>query len=358
MNGRALRLNARRASLLLLVAIGGCTSSAPPSSSVAPSSPPSLPTVAGPVTMLVDTDVAPDDLVAIAFLIGAPEVSVAAITVSGTGEAHCVEGVAIVLRLLERLRAPEIPVACGREQPLGLDHAFPEPFRDNADRAAGLPLPDTTRQPASGDAVSLIRRTLVGGDGPLRVLTLGPLTNLAEALQKDPALVARIDALYVMGGAVDVPGNVAGSPGAPADNTAAEWNIYADPAAAAIVFDTAAPIFLVSLDGTNQVPITPSFVQLVRDQARAPGLQVLADLLTRNSYMTDGGYYLWDAVAAISAAGYSIGEFAAVRLSVDEAEGASSGATRRTSGTPNANFLSSAQADTVEALLLSVLNAE
>ena len=157
---------------------------------------------------------------------------------------------------------------------------------------------------------------------------------------------------------MDVPGNVAETPGAPADNTAAEWNIYGDPTAAAIVFGAVRPIFLISLDGTNQVPITPSFVQRVRDNQHAPGLQVLADLFARNSYMTDGGYYLWDALAAICAAGYPIGEFTAVRLSVDETEGASSGATRRVSGAPNANFLTSVQADTVEALLLGILNAE
>jgi inosine-uridine nucleoside N-ribohydrolase len=334
--------------MALVIAVAGCTASPPAS----------LPEPTGPVALVVDTDVAPDDLIAIAFLMGAPQVEVSAITVSGTGEAHCDAGVAIVLGLLERLEAPDVPVACGREEPLAGDHAFPELFRQNADQAAGLELPTTTRQPAEGNAVSLMEETLAGADSPIRVLTLGPLTNLAEALQSDPALAADIESVFIMGGAVEVPGNVAGSPDAPADNTSAEWNLYVDPTAAAIVFEAGLSIYLVSLDGTNQIPITPTFVQQVDDQARAAGLEVLAELFERNSYMTEGSYYLWDATAAISAAGYAIGEYTPARLQVDTGEGPTSGATQLVDGEPNARYLSSAQARVVEGLMLRVLNAE
>jgi len=334
--------------MALVIAMAACTAS--PAAS--------LPEPTGPVTLVVDTDAAPDDLVAIAFLMAAPQVEVAAITVSGTGEAHCDRGVAVVLGLLERLEAPDIPVACGREEPLAGDHAFPELFRQRADQAAGLDLPATTRQPAGGDAVSLMTETLAAANSPIRVLTLGPLTNLADALQADPELPGRIESLYIMGGAVEVPGNVAGSPEAPPDNTTAEWNMYVDPTAAAIVFDAGLRSFLVSLDGTNQVPITPSFVVQVEDQASGPGLQVLADLFAGNPYMTTGSYYVWDALAAISAAGYAIGEYSPVRIEVDEAEGPTSGRTQPVDGTPNASYLSTANAAAVEALLLGVLNAE
>ena len=89
-------------------------------------------------TLLVDTDVAPDDLVALAFLVSSPNVTIAAITVSGTGEAHCAGGVDVVLRLLERLDSPEIPVGCGRETPLAGTHAFPDAWRQGADAGSGL----------------------------------------------------------------------------------------------------------------------------------------------------------------------------------------------------------------------------
>jgi len=347
--------------LLFAVVVAGCglgpTSSAVPSAA-APGASVSIPAPETAVTLLVDTDVAPDDLVAIALLVNAPEVDIAAITVSGTGEAHCDRGVVIVLALLERLSAPEIPVACGRERPLSLDHAFPDAFRENADNAAGLELPETSREPVGGDAVDLIEATVAGTDGPLRVLTLGPLTNLAEAFQQYPALSARLDSVYVMGGAVDVPGNVAGSPDAPADNTSAEWNVYVDPAAAAIVLEAGAPVFLVSLDGTNQVPLTTAFAQRVREAASGPGLRILVELFDRNAYMTSGDYYLWDTVAAIAAAAYAIGNFTPVRLTVDQADGPTSGALVRSDGEPNASYLSAAEAAVVEELVISILNQE
>ena len=316
-----------------------------------------LPLAAGPVSLLIDTDVAPDDLVAIAFLVAAPDVSIRAISVSGTGEVRCDAGVRIVLGLLDRLDAPQIPVACGREKPLALGHAFPSVFRENAERAAGLGLPMSRRQVAAIGAVGLINSTVRDAEGKLRILTLGPLTNLAEAFDQDATLAAAIEAVYVMGGAVDVPGNVAGSPDAPADNAAAEWNIYADPTAAQIVLAAGAQLFLVSLDGTSQVPVTPAFVDRVRD-ATGTGLEVLAELFAKNSYMTSGDYYLWDPLAAIAAAGYPIGEFEPVHLTVDESDGPTSGATRRTDGAPNASYLSAVDAHLVEELMISILNAE
>ncbi len=134
-------------------------------------------TAASAWPLLIDTDVAPDDLVAIAFLIASPGVDIRAITVSGTGEAHCGGGVDVVLRLLERLDAPMIDVACGRPTPIAGDHAFPDAWRANADDGAGLTLPTTPRQPFAGDAVQLMAKTADAVDG-LRVLTLGPMTNL------------------------------------------------------------------------------------------------------------------------------------------------------------------------------------
>ena len=327
-----------------------------PSASLTASTDP-LPS-APPVKILVDTDVAPDDLVAISFLVAAPNVEIAAITVSGTGEVHCPSGVSIVLGLLERLHAPDIPVACGSDRPIALDHAFPTLFRDNADAAAGLDLPTTTRQVTLGDAVALITTTAASGAGGLRILTLGPLTNLAGAVAATPSLAGQLESVYVMGGAIDVPGNVAGSPDAPADNTTAEWNIYVDPAAAAAVLQAGSPVRFVSLDGTNQVPVTPAFGQRVTTSASGAALGVLAELFAKNDYMTSGGYYLWDTVAAIAAAGYPVGDFTDVRLSVDTTDGPASGRTQRADGPANASYMTRADAATIEALIIDVMNRD
>ncbi len=178
--------------------------------------------------LLIDTDVAPDDLVAIAFLVASPGVDIVAITVSGTGEAHCASGVDVVLRLLERLDAPIIDVACGRETPIAGDHAFPDAWRANVDDGSGLALPVTSRQPFAGTAVELIMAAANGVDG-LRILTLGPMTNLADALSRDPNLAQRLESVYAMGGALFVSGNVGF--GGPPDKEAGRltrWRDFAD----------------------------------------------------------------------------------------------------------------------------------
>jgi inosine-uridine nucleoside N-ribohydrolase len=367
--------------VLIAVVLAGCQSMAPAATAAGPAaatpggtsvaspddsgsgalsgspvaSAPPLPS-APAVKILIDTDVAPDDLVAISFLVAAPNVEIVAITVSGTGEVHCPRGVSIVLGLLERLHAPDIPVACGSDRPIALDHAFPALFRDNADAAAGLDLPTTERSGASGDAVALITTTAASGAGRLRILTLGPLTNLAQAIAATPSLAEGLESVYVMGGAVDVAGNVAGSPEAPANNTTAEWNIYVDPAAAAAVLDSGSPVRFVSLDGTNQVPVTQAFGGRVTTAASGAALAVLAELFAKNDYMTSGGYYLWDAVAAITAAGYPVGDFTDARLSVDTTDGPASGRTLRADGPANAAYMTRADAATIEGLIIGVMN--
>jgi inosine-uridine nucleoside N-ribohydrolase len=354
----------RLLTIAVALIVGGCQ--AAPAVTIAPTSPSAAATTAGasavalptapPVSLLVDTDGAPDDLVALSFLVAAPNVTLEAITVSGTGEVHCPGGVDIVLRLLERLGAPEIPVACGTDRPIALGHTFPDLFRSNADAAAGLDLPSTTRSAAKATAVELIGSTVAGGGGQVRILTLGPLTNLAQALTERPELAKSIGSIYVMGGAVDVPGNIAGSPGGPQDNTAAEWNVYVDPAALAKVLTAGMDVRLVSLDGTSQVPVTPAFAEQVHSRASGPPLAVLAELFQKNDYMTSGQYYLWDTVAAVAAAGYPVADFTDAELTVDVSESVTSGATRRGDGPPNASYMTRADAATVEALLLDVMN--
>jgi inosine-uridine nucleoside N-ribohydrolase len=306
-------------------------------------------------TFLIDTDVAPDDLVAISFMLSAPNVTVAGITVSGTGEAHCKGGVAVVLGLLEYLAAPNIPVACGRDTPLAGTHAFPEPWRDGADRGSGLEIPPTTRVGAQGNAVNLIE-SLAAAHGGLAILTLGPLTNLGDALEADPGLASKLGPVFVMGGALHVPGNVQG-PGAPAGNAVAEWNVYVDPHAAQVVIDAGLTPAFISLDGTNQVPVTVDFAQRAISTASTAAARVLAQLLNANPFMADGSYFLWDPLAAEIAAGYPVGALAPATISVEETDGAESGFTRPTEGDPNAQYLAHADAKVAEDTLLAVLNA-
>jgi pyrimidine-specific ribonucleoside hydrolase len=353
----------RTASLVLAttLALVGCESDASQSggpSAVPPSvAPVSIPPSAGPVSILVDTDVAPDDLVAISFLVAAPDVDLVAITVSGTGEAHCDGGVSTVLGLLERLEAPEIPVACGRESPLAGDQAFPDAWREGVDAGSGLELPATDRQPYDGDATALLAASLA--DHPsLTILTLGPLTNLADALEADASVADGIGDLVVMGGALDVPGNApADENGAPVPDAVAEWNVYVDPVALQLVIDAGLQPRLVSLDGTNQVPVTVEFAERVQNEATEPPAVVLADLFVALPFMASGDYYLWDPLAAELAAGYPVGSFSDAMVETVVVEGSEWGYTRPIDGDPNVEYLSEADQEVAENVLLTILNA-
>lgn len=366
------RMITRGATLLLTVTLWGCAAAAPSTVSPSPQAPTAAATTAtqptppggtttpdiapsppAPRTILLDTDVAGDDLVALAFLVASPNVTIAGITVSGTGEAHCAGGVDVVLRLFERLGAPEIPVACGRETPLAGTHTFPDAWREHVDLGSGLELPSTGREPSTSTAVELIGE-LSKGHPELLVLTTGPLTNLADAMLADPALAGRLGEVFVMGGALHVPGNLVCC-GAPEDNDVAEWNVYVDPYATQVVVDSGVMPAFVPLDGTNQVPITREFAQRAMESAGSPAHRVIADLFAANPFMTDGSFYLWDALAAQVAAGYEVGSFSPARIVVEQAEGPESGFTRPTEGEPNVRYLSAADAEGAHDTLLRVL---
>lgn len=297
---------------------------------------------------------AADDLVALAFLVSSPQVGLVGITVSGTGEAHCAGGVDVVLRLLDRLDAPDLPVACGRETPLAGTHSFPSAWREHVDAGSGLALEPTTRTPAPSTAVELIA-TLAAERESLTVLTLGPLTNLADALVIDPALAARLGPVFIMGGALHVPGNLVCC-GAPEGNSVAEWNVYVDPHATNVVVDSGITPSFVTLDGTNQVPLTREFGQRVIASAESVAARLVAELFTANPVMIDGSFYLWDPLAAQLAAGYEIGSFSPACIVVEEAEGPESGFTRPTCEMPNIQYLTTVDPAVAEATLLAVLN--
>ena len=356
----------RLVSAFVGLVLAGCSATVPsaaPSSRPAASGPaqstgatsaPGASAAAGARVMLVDTDVAADDLVALVFLVSSPQVQLGGITVSGTGEAHCAGGVDVVLRLLDRLDAPDVPVACGRETPLAGSHTFPADWREHVDRGSGLELEPTARTPSPSTAVELIG-ALAAEHESLTVLTLGPLTNLADAMLEAPALAEQLGPVFVMGGALHVPGNLVCC-GAPEGNSVAEWNVYVDPRAANVVVESGISPSFVSLDGTNQVPLTPEFAARVMAPTASVAVGVIAELFQANPFMIDGSFYLWDSLAAQLAAGYPIGSFSPACIVVEEAEGPESGFTRPACEAPNIQYLTTVDAAAAEDTLLGVLN--
>lgn len=316
---------------------GAPTSTAPPTASsttVAPTStaPPTGSTTTGaPATrpLVIDTDLASDDLVAILYLLMSPAVDVKAITVSGTGEVHCDPGVAIAAGLVELAGRSGVSVACGRETPLQGAHAFPDEWRVAADEAYGLELPTGDTSAATRGAVGVLTDVIGTSPTPVAVLTLGPLTNLAEVLQVEPSLVERIASVHMMGGALDVDGNVGAE--SAIGNVGAEWNVYIDPHAMGVVLESGLPLALVPLDATNDFPVTLDVVAFLAANAHTPAAQASHQLLAPMNTP-----YLWDTLTALVLTDERLATtWKAEHLVIDETEGRESGRlTRSTDGAP------------------------
>ena len=246
------------------------------------------------VPVVIDSDMISDDWMAMLFVLNDPDFSVKAITVSGTGFGYCDAGVASALGLLALTEYGDVPVSCGEESPLMGDNAPPAEWRTTIEMVDELGLPEGG-DPVAQDAVALFTAVIQDSPEPVTVLALGPLTNVGAALDATPALAENIAMIYVMGGAVDVDGSFVSE-----ENSVAEWNIYCDPHAARLVFESGAPITLVPLDATNDVPVTPEFVAQLEAEKTTSEAEFVAALLAGNTEsIASGGYYFWDPLAAV-----------------------------------------------------------
>jgi inosine-uridine nucleoside N-ribohydrolase len=351
----------RKSLLLMLVlvvlapAMSGCGSGPSPLLTPVPSVAPT--SIAHETKLIViDTDMAADDWMAILYLLQRPDVSVQAITVTGTGEAHCGPGTQNALGLLNLAGNADAPVSCGRETPLESDHTFPTSWRENVDNLMGLSLPENPNPPSSQTAVQLLTSVIQAAPEKVVLVTLGPLTNVAEALLNEPTLVENLEMIYVMGGAVDVPGNLQ-VPGVEMDNSVAEWNIYVDPHAATVVFESGAPITLVALDATRDAPITMAFYQRLEADRTVPEADFVYQVLARmEGFIKSGGYFFWDPLAAVVATDESIVTIEDQTLEVIEAEGPQSGRTLAAEGGNRVRVCTGADGARFETLFLDTLN--
>jgi pyrimidine-specific ribonucleoside hydrolase len=314
----------------------------------APAATPTQPAETGRY-VVIDSDMGEDSVMAILYLLQAEEVNIKAITVAGDGLAHCQPGMRTALGLLALTGDEDIPVACGREKPLKGDLAFPQDWRTEMDNLAEtLDLP-AGGEPAKMKAVELLTRAIEAAPSKATLLAEGPLTNLAEALQAKPELVDKIEMVYIMGGALEVPGNVEEQP-------SAEWNIYVDSYAANQVFRSGAPVTLVPLDATNQVPTTERSFQAFEQNHTTPAAEVIYELMRKKPYAYQGGeYYFWDPLAAAILTDRSLGTIETVRVEVDEG-GDEIGRTRESEQGSVIQAARSADSERFLKLFLSVLN--
>ncbi len=256
--------------------------------------------LAAQTSVIIDTDVGNDDLLAIAFLLSRKDVTVEAITIVD-GLAHVPVGAANVLRLLEAAGAARVPVYAGREAPLLRTAPFPSEWRQTADTLPGVSFPSTRRKPEPMNAVDFLAERLGAANRPVRILALGPLTNLGEVFRRQPRTARSITELVIMGGAVREHGNLGDGGFFKTTNTTAEWNLFHDPLAAEIVFRSGVPLRLIPLDATNKVPIDLAFLREFTSRARSPLGRVVAQILeTARPHIEQKFYFAWDPLAAVA----------------------------------------------------------
>jgi inosine-uridine nucleoside N-ribohydrolase len=249
---------------------------------------------ATPKPLIIDTDMSTDDWMAILLMMKNPDYKVVAITVTGTGWSYCDAGVKAALGLVALMNYGDVPVSCWEENPLGGEaNPVPWAYRTSADSLTKYSFP-AGGQPAADDAVTVFSNTVKASTDKVTVLALGPLTNIAQAFSADASLIGNIEMIYVMGGAVDVPGSSVSQ-----TNTTAEWNIYCDPLAARMVFESGAPITLVPLDATNDVQVTMDFLHQLDGNHHTPAADFVDNILNNSTdFIQSGGYYFWDPLAA------------------------------------------------------------
>jgi pyrimidine-specific ribonucleoside hydrolase len=234
--------------------------------------------------VIIDTDMGTDDMMAIALLLAHGEIPIEAITVVN-GVAHVQQGAANARRLVATSGRTGIQVFEGRETPLQFTKDFPDEWRKSADAPLStVNVPPTTKERAE----TWLQNRLKDASHPVRILALGPLTNLALALPTaDPKAVEEI---VMMGGAFHVPGNM---------GPYAEGNFFLDPEAAAGVFRSGVPIRVVPLDATNKVKLNATFVSQFKNTTKGPLAALVTHVLeAAHDDIAHGEYYAWDPLAA------------------------------------------------------------
>ncbi|WP_052889706.1 nucleoside hydrolase [Thermogemmatispora carboxidivorans] len=205
--------------------------------------------------IILDCDPGHDDAIALLLAARHPKLELLAITtVAGNQTLEKTTRNALSVCTLAHIR--DVPVARGMAQPLAREarHAADIHGESGLD---GPALPQPEREPVPEHAVDLIIDLVRSTDEVVLVAT-GPLTNVASAITREPAILSRLKGLYLMGGAIGL-GNV---------TPAAEFNIYFDPEAAAIVFNSGCPITMIPLEVTHQALATPSILERLRRLGR------------------------------------------------------------------------------------------
>jgi len=234
--------------------------------------------------IIIDTDPGQDDAVAILLALASPELEILGIaTVAGNVPLALTEKNA--RKICELAGRPDVPVYAGAVRPMVNDLVTAEHVHGKTG-LDGPDLPDPRMPLQAKHAVDWIIETLMAHEaGEVTLCTLGPLTNIALALVREPAIASRVREIVMMGGGFFEGGNV---------TPAAEFNIYVDPHAADVVFRSGIPIVMMPLDVTHKALTTSARIAAFRNLGTHVG-SATAEMLEfferfdEEKYGSDGG---------------------------------------------------------------------
>ncbi len=194
--------------------------------------------------IIFDTDPGTDDAMALMLALNSPELDVRAITVV-PGNVPAQQGLENALRMVSLANRCDIPVAAGAQHPL-FQKLITAEFWHGKNGLANIELPPSKCKVDPLYAPDLIIELVHAAPHEITLVPVGPLTNIALAVERDPSIVPLVKEVILMGGSISG-GNV---------NAAAEANIYNDPEAAQIVFQAGWPVTMVGLDVSNKTLLT------------------------------------------------------------------------------------------------------
>lgn len=202
--------------------------------------------------IIIDTDPGQDDAVALLLALAAPEeLDVLAIT-TVAGNVPLPLTTINALKTVELAGRPEVPVHAGCDRPLRRELVTAE-YVHGRTGLDGADLPEPSISPAPQHAVDrIIELAMSHPPGSITLCPLGPLTNVATALLRQPEIAGRIAEIVLMGGGFFEGGNT---------TAAAEFNVYVDPHAADVVFRSGVPITVMPLDVTHKALILPRHLE-------------------------------------------------------------------------------------------------
>lgn len=219
----------------------------------------------GPFRVIIDTDPGVDDALALLLAMRSPELKIEGIT-PVAGNVRLELTLPNALRMVEIAGRTDIPVAAGASEPL-VRRLVTAAYAHGENGLGGAVFPQPKIKPLSQRAAEFICRTVRRFPGEVTLLTIGPLTNVGLALRSDPELAGMVRSLVMMGGSLSG-GNI---------TPAAEFNVYVDPEAARIVFQSGIPITMVGLDVTRKTTLTEEHVRTL-EAAQNPVSQAAAKI--------------------------------------------------------------------------------